>query len=130
MAILRSIVAVVGGFVLMAALVIAGTFSAAALLAGPGGEPGTSYLAANLLLSFLAAVAGGHACGRIAGRSPLLHAAALALIVLALGLLGEGGSVQPHWYKLLIPILGSAGVMAGAWLVRRRGGFDLDPAEA
>lgn len=123
MTIIRSILALLGGFLLMAALVIIGTFAAAALLA-PDGIPNATYLIANLLLSFLAAIAGGYGCAWIAGRAPRLHAAMLALIVLVLGLVSEGRSAQPHWYPLLIPFLGALGVMIGAWLVRGRNNLD------
>jgi hypothetical protein len=146
---LRTVLAVVAGYLLMFVCVFA-TFSAAYLLMGPDGAflPGSyqvsaTWLLASFVLGLLAAVLGGIACAKIApgGRAP----AALAVLVLVLGFAsavpvmmssgdppavreGAAGNVeamnnarQPVWVALLNPLVGAAGVMAGARLVSRPG---------
>lgn len=112
----RLIAGVIGGYAVLAALVIVGSMAASGILAGDGGQVTTSYLVANLVLSFAAAVAGGFACAWIAGPLRLAAVGVLAVIVLALGLLMEGGGGQPGWYPVLIPLLGVLGVGIGGWL--------------
>jgi len=141
----RAILSVVLGYVAMAVAVFA-TFSAAYLALGPDGsfKPGTYdvsalWLVVSIVLSFAAAVVGGRVCAAVART--LTPPKVLAGIVLVLGLvlavpamMREGGeplprpasvgnveamqnAVQPLWITLLNPLIGAAGVMAGA---RRR----------
>jgi hypothetical protein len=143
---MRTVVAVVVGYVVMFVAVFV-SFSIAYLLMGTGGafRPGTYdvsllWVAASLVLGFLAAVAGGLVAVRI-GRS-VRAAHLLAGLVLVLGLLlaipalldGEAppmerpatvdnfeamqNAKQPDWMTLVNPILGAVGVLAGARLRR------------
>ncbi len=133
---LRSIAVVLGGFIVMAVVVMIGTAASAAALI-PGGVasmragrteplPGR-YLAANLLVSFLAAVVAGWFVARYAPGQPDIHAAALALVVLVIGAISammtprSGGTQpgQPGWYQWVIPIVGVAGVAVGCLLRMR-----------
>jgi hypothetical protein len=132
---LRSIGAVVAGFVTMAVLVMGGTFAWVAAKV-PGGmaamrqnpdaaamQPSTAYLAFNLVLSLVAAFAGGWVTTRIAQRSATAHLAALAAVVVVMGIvssLGPGSSRQPGWYKFVIPLVGLAGVALSAFLAPTR----------
>ena len=125
---LRSIGSVVLGYVVLALITIVGTSAAAALLlprrpAAP--QPGmpppltTSYLAANLTLSTLAAVVGGYVTARMAPARPMVHVAVLALLIVALSILSSRSPMstgQPAWYKRILPLLGLVGAVVGGLL--------------
>ena len=133
---LRGILVVLGGYVAMVAVVMLGTVLATAALV-PGGlaamrsarsgaaavmpPVGTPYLAANLAVSFLAAMLGGWLVQRHAPAPPLGWVCGLAALLLALGIglavKGPRGG-QPAWYAYVIPLVGVAGVFAGALLTR------------
>jgi len=129
----RTFIAVMSGFLTMMLLVIAGTVAATALLL-PGGLHAVqgesapahlppAYLAANLAISLAAAVAGGWLTSKLAVQAPFAHAAALAVVVLvmSLGSMPSAQPGQPAWYGWAIAVLGVAGVLAGGWLLLRRG---------
>ena len=125
---LRSIGAVLGGFAVMAVLVMIGTIAAAAALI-PGGmstmrtgaDKGTVpkiYLAANLILSLLAAIAGGYVTTRIVIDNPMMHSVALAAFVLVMSVVSAGqnhgnANGQPAWYSKAIACVGICGVLLG-----------------
>jgi hypothetical protein len=143
---LRSILAVVAGY-LVFALFIFVAFTALYLLLGadasfkPGSyHPSSLWLALSTLLGFVGTVVGGYVCAALArgGRAPL----ALAVVVLVVGLLfaflapkrSEGSearagdvpnmeamqkAIQPRWSALLNPFLGVAGVLVGGRLRRK-----------
>ena len=139
----RSVIAVVVGYVVMFALVFV-TFTAAYLAMGADRALQTGsydvsalWLAVGFALSVLAAVAGGYVCAWIARRRG--PAVALAGLVLVLGLAmalmgalappadrpstrtGDVGNLEamkyartPTWIALINPLIGSAGVLMGA----------------
>jgi hypothetical protein len=143
---LRSILAVIAGYVVFA-LSIFVTFTALYLLLGadasfePGSyHPSKLWMALSTLLGIVAAVVGGYVCAALArgGRAPL----ALAVLVLVVGLFfaflapkrSEGDAVragnvpnmeamqkaiQPKWSALLNPFLGVVGVLVGGRLRRK-----------
>jgi hypothetical protein len=129
----RSVLVVLGGFVLMVLLVMVGTAGLVAVLV-PGGLAAVEgdtpralpaiYLAANLLLSLLAAMAGGWLTALLAEHSPRKHVFALAALVAALSIYtvsAEGRqSGQPGWYALVVALLGIGGVVLGGALAKRR----------
>ena len=140
---LRVIGAVILGYIVMATFVMA-TFSLAYLAMGadsafqPGSyEVSTAWLAISIALGAVAALLGGMVCVRVGRgmRAPQV----LAGLVLVLGMLlalptlkaspvaePRAGAVsnmeamqrakQPAWISLLNPLIGAAGVMAGASL--------------
>jgi hypothetical protein len=86
----RAIASIILGYVLMAVLVFV-TFSAAYLVMGPDGsfKPGSydisaTWLITSIVLSIVAAVAGGYVCAAVA-RS-VKPARILAVVVVVLGL--------------------------------------------
>lgn len=123
----RRIGAVLAGYLAMVVLVIAGTTAAVVALV-PGGlaaaqqpmpdGPPAAYLAANLLTSLLAAIAGGWVTARLAPDARGRHVLALSVL---LGLLGfasaaapaAGANGQPVWYPWVIPLIGIGGVLLG-----------------
>lgn len=119
---LRSVGAVIGSALVMFAAVIAGTMTAAALLAGTDGAVTPPYLVANLGVSLGAAATGGWLVARLAPRQPLVHALVLVglLVLLSAPGLGSPAPGQPAWYPAVILLIGVVGIAAGA--VLRRGG--------
>jgi hypothetical protein len=123
---LRSVLAILAGYVVMAVIVMAGTAAAAAAFGlplapnagAPVPTPGAGYLAANLLVSALGAVAGGWVAAHVARRRPLTHAAVLAALLVAAGLatLGRPQPGQPAWYPPVLLVLGPAGALLGGLL--------------
>lgn len=145
---LRSIGAVVGGYVVMFVIVFA-TFSGLYLAIGASGafRPGTydvstMWIVVSIVLSTLAALAGGWVCELISGGGKA--ALALAILVAILGLVAAippltappSNEVRtadvpnmeammkaktPAWIALLNPFIGAVGALAGAKLRRGRG---------
>jgi hypothetical protein len=122
---LRSVAAVVAGYVLMAVLVMATSAALMAALPGafvaPDGthkipEPVAAWFAFALLYSFTFACAGGYLAARIAGSGELRHAAALAglMAVMSLLILADPGGRIPKWWTAGEMIVGIAGVLLGA----------------
>lgn len=123
----RSVLAVVAGYVLMAVLVMAASTlvgvafpQAFASADGKPILPGLGWYALSLSYSFAAAVAGGHACARLARRAELAHAGALALLLAALGLsmmlAGSGAEGVPAWWTGGEVAAGVAGVLLGGFI--------------
>jgi hypothetical protein len=130
---MRSIIAVVAGFVVVIAVVMAGTAAATELIV-PGGlfEAATGprealppeYFAANLIVSAMGAVLGGWVTARMAPDREMAHVFALTVLMILMSipsLMGYGPSfdVQPAWYRYMLPILGVGGVLLGGWLRSR-----------
>ena len=87
--IIRSVLSVVGAFVVVAVLVGLATAVAAQLMlgsTGPGSEPTTPFLVVNLIYSVLFAVVGGYVAATVSDHSRLGHAAALSAFMMLLGL--------------------------------------------
>lgn len=121
---LRSVGAVLAGFVAATIIVLLSTVIAMKLMLPPAGpgvmpEPTGSYLAVNLACGLLAAIAGGWLAARLALRSPLGHAMSVGTVMLVLGLGtaamesdGTTGS-QPGWYLYALPLIGWVGASLG-----------------
>ena len=127
--ILRSILAIVAGIVVVAALSQVAAWLAWRL-AGPGDLPDLLkvILIANALLC-VAFVAGGYLTARLAPSAPLLHATVLGVIgtiPTLVGMIAMWSSGQ-HWYPLVVAgaILSSA-VLGGRLY---RGRYAIAPME-
>ena len=138
---LHSIGAVVAGYAAMVVLVMAGSIAWMALRV-PGGlkamrekmksggaaampTPPPSYLAFNLALSLFAAALGGWVTSGIAPSAPTSHLLALGAVVIVMGFVSAGkpGSErQPGWYKVVIPVVGLAGIALSTLLGPGAGG--------
>ena len=130
---MRSIICVVAGFVVMMAIVTAGTAAATELIVegglfaaatGPRTALPPTYFAANLVVSAMGAVLGGWVTARMAPSREMAHVAALAALMLIMtvpGLLGYGEhqTGQPAWYLYALPVLGVGGVLLGGWMRSR-----------
>ena len=121
---LHAFLALVAGFVTMAALVAMLTALLMRLTpswVGDEGKPQAGYIFVNLGYSFLAAAAGGYVTAWVAAANPMYHVMALGSIVLALAALSalQARGKQPVWYQLTLVALTPMGVLAGG-LVRLR----------
>lgn len=119
---IRSILAVITGFVVVVVGVMAASWGVAWALGVEEGAPSTAYLVLNVTGSALAAVAGGFTAAVIADRRGFIHASALALILVVLGLV-EGGADyvgRPSWYPVAIGVLGPLGALLGGLTARAR----------
>ena len=121
MLILHAFLALLAGFVTMAVLVGVATAIITKSVpewVGAPGQPRAGYIFVNLGYSFAAAIAGGYVTAWVAKDNPLIHALALALIVLLLAALSamQQRGMQPIWYQLLLVAITPAGVMLGGLL--------------
>jgi hypothetical protein len=130
---MRSIIAVVAGFIVMMGVIMAGVAAATELIVpgglfhaatGPREALPPTYFAANLVVSAMGAVLGGWVTARMAPSREMLHVLALALLMILMsipGLLGYGPSydVQPVWYIWTLPVLGVSGALLGGWMRAR-----------
>jgi hypothetical protein len=118
MGILRSILAIVAGFVTMVIVVMVFTIVSVKALHLQSGHPTPLYLTLNVAYSVFAAMAGGYVSARIAMHHPLHHAYFLAGLIELLSLVSYfhyHGS-QPLWYQLMLCIVPPLFVIAGAVL--------------
>lgn len=132
-AVTRTAVAILCGFLAMMIIVIAGTVAATTLFVAGGlgtmNTPDTplsgTYLTANLLVSFLGALAGGWLASRLDTPGSWRAVIGTAALVLAMSVTNRfvprGSSGEPlAWYPWIIVAIGVAGTMLGGWL-RLRG---------
>ena len=124
---LHSILSVLAGYAVTAAIVIIGTMLAVRLILGTpltamrapaAGAVPKQYLQANLAVSALAALAGGWVAARVAGHDSLYHGLALAGFMVLMGFLSmkREGAGQPRWYQLTLLTVMPAIAVLGAWL--------------
>lgn len=112
---------VVGGYLTMAIGVIL-TGIVAAKVSGVDVRqptlPSANYLIVNLVTGACFAAAGGFLAATIAQTSPLEHGAALAVVVILMGLLSmkQFAAQQPKWYQWTLLIGSPLFVMVGAAL--------------
>lgn len=123
MVILHAFLALVTGF---AVVILAQMAFDALTRLEPGwaseeGKRQLSYRFVHLGSSFLSAASGGYGTAWAAATNPLVHALALALIVLALAALSalQTKGNQPVWLQLALVAIAPLGVLAGG-LVRLR----------
>lgn len=110
MQILRSIVAVLGGFMFMTMIASVGASIVAGVLGGA--------VAASLFVSAIAAITGGWVAARIGSNAPFQHAVALAALIAFMTILvwANAADPQPAWYIPAIGLIGVGGVLAGGRL--------------
>lgn len=129
----RSVLAVVLSLVLISILVQAVEFALVALAHGGttndpivyfGVRNRPWFLVLKLLYNTAGAVVGGFVAGWIAGRAPLAHGIALAVVqAAALAYAVADPAMRlwtPDWMWAALAIVSTLGVLWGAWLWRRR----------
>jgi hypothetical protein len=114
----RSILAVIAGFLAMMAVVIVCTLLSVMIFHLKSGHPTPVYLALNVVYSLGAAVLGGWVAGRIARRSPIGHGIALGVVMLAFSIfqLLHPAPGQPFAYLVFLSIAPPLAAVAGAAL--------------
>ena len=128
MLILQTFLVLLAGFLSMAILVALATAILTRFVpewTGIQGRPRAGYVFVNLGYSFAAAMAGGYVTTWLAKGNPLIHALALALIVLlfaALSALQQRGQ-QPILYQLALTVIAPFGVIVGAFIRLRLAGL-------
>ena len=128
MVIFHAFLALGAGFLSMAVFVGVATAALVKYVpewTGTPGQPRTGYIFVNLGYSFTAAMVGGYVTTWLAKGNPLIHALALALIVLLLSALSalQQRGLQPIWYQLLVTTITPMGVLSGAYLYLRLQGL-------
>jgi hypothetical protein len=119
--ILRSVLAVLAGLLAMAVIVMALTLLSVFALHLKSGRPTPGYLTLNVIYSLAAAVFGGWLTARLAGRSPIAHGIALAVVMLVLSAVSylQSTGTQPIAYQVFLVLMPPVAAIAGAWLSRR-----------
>jgi hypothetical protein len=112
---IKSIIALVSGFAIMAFLVFLLTLVAAIVFGVRAGEPTMPFTIASLALSAVAALTGGYATAALAPSRPFAHTIGLTVMILAMALssLGHPQPGEPHWYPLAIAAIGPLFALAG-----------------
>jgi hypothetical protein len=118
--ILRSIVAIMAGFIIMNVVLIILSLPAS-LFHVYSGNPTLGFTLFNIFQRLLAAISAGSAAALVAGRKPIEHGGALAILLLAFGInaLRHFTGEQPQWYPWLLVIATPLCAVAGAALVAR-----------
>ena len=123
---IRSIIALVGGFAIMVFLVLLLSIAAAMAFGVTAGAPNTPYLVANLVLLAAAALTGGFATASLAPVHPFAHTIGLAVMILAMALssIAHPQPGQPAWYAAATTMIGPLFAVGGGglrlWQRRRR----------
>ena len=116
---LKSLLAVVVGYVLMAALVMATVFGLYTLLGWQEGDvPSTPALVGLAVAGGIYACIGGFVTALLAPRAPFVHALALGGVVLGLWFLDAGSSPLevPTWFQVTVLFTGVFGALCGGAL--------------
>ena len=118
---LRSVLAVLAGYLAMAAVIIALTVLCVRRMHLQPGHPTLSYLVLSVVFSCAAAVLGGVVTGKVAGPRPLEHGMALGALILALGMvfLIHPAPGQPLWHQWVLTLASPLLAVLGAALARR-----------
>lgn len=116
MRVVRSALAIIGGFAVTAILAAGLTLLVAFLLGVVrSNAPGAAFWAGALAAAMISATAGGYVATAFAPARPFVHTLALAVIILALGvrsvLYPQGN--DPLWYTGSLAVLGPLFVLAG-----------------
>jgi hypothetical protein len=120
---MRGIVGAIAGFLIMIIVIATGTAVLLTFLVVPrDGGPTPSYLAANIVLSFLAAFGAGSVATAIARAQANISVAILVVLLIISTVVSMLGSAagEPAWYLTTTALAGIAGVVLGARVQGRR----------
>lgn len=125
MKIVRSILAIIAGYVLLSVLAVATALALNTVLPGIAKfpPPRLDYAALNLIYIGLYAAVAGFAVVTIAGRAPLKHGVIFGIFLLTLGgafnfFEAKGAAL---WYPLAVAVVECAGAILGSSLKTQRG---------
>lgn len=113
---LRSVLAVLAGFVLTMLLSMASTVTAVHLMHLKSAHPVPGFLVVNAVVSGAAAFVGGWVAARLGGLKPLHHGLGVAMLLALVGLVAlmRPAASQPYGYQLFVPVLMSFAALGGA----------------
>ena len=119
--VLRSIFAVMVGYMVMMVVVIALTLVFVKTMGLKSGNPTPGYLFINVVYTFLAAAIGGYVAARIAEIRPIATAGGLAILMAIMGVLSyrHYAGLQPLWYQVMMMVAPSLCALGGAALYAR-----------
>jgi hypothetical protein len=116
---LRSVGAVVAGFLTMAVMVMVLTVIAVKAMGLKSGQPTSGYLVLNVVYSLAAAALGGWVTGWIARPRSLEHGYVLGGLMVVMGVLSyfQYKGTQPVWYQVLMTVVpGIIAILAAGWV--------------
>lgn len=121
---LRSVLAVVAGY-LVTVVVVVLYFAIAVAILGlePNKTPPTNVMVISIFVSFVAAIIGGLTAAGLAKSEPFQHAFFLLVVGLAMGLVSMALSDgrEPFWYQLAIQVVMVVGILIGGqWITIKR----------
>lgn len=130
---IRSIIAVLAGFLTIVAVTKVGTLLLGRLLIDAADVPNASeawvapltYLMAHLAVSLLGALIGGYLTARMIGRASRPQVVALVAVIVIASIItwlqqrDPAASGQPGWYPIVVTLIGVVGVLAGGHLGSR-----------
>jgi len=122
----KKILSVIVGYALWTTIFLGGNFGVQAVRPELYDENGVTtdvpMLCIGLVIAFIASLAGGFVCAKIAGTSKTLCAGILAACLLATGVPVQLGfwDVLPIWYNVTFLILLVPVTMVGAALVKSK----------
>jgi len=116
---LRSIGAVVAGYLLIAAAIIT---LFAVFYPDPTAVPSQGFMLFSMVYGFVFGILGGYVCGLIAQRAEVKHAAIIAGIGILVSVLSMvfAAAKEPMWYQLANMVVLTIAVLLGGWLRARQ----------
>ena len=125
---LRSLFAIIGGYIAMAVGIGIATAVVARFVPGivADGQPTPNYILANLAYSAVFGIFGGYLAALIAGREPLKHGIILAVICYLFFLMAMSAPTPadmppwPFWYRVGLLIILGPSVTLGGFLRQRQ----------
>jgi hypothetical protein len=125
---IRSLFAVIGGYIAMAVGIGITTFVVSRFFPGitVNGQPTPQYILINLAYSAVFGVLGGYVAAATAGREPLKHAIILAAVCYLFFLMAMSAPSPPDmppwpfWYRIGLLIILGPSVTFGGFLRQRQ----------
>ncbi len=116
---IRSIFAVIGGFLVMMVAVMA---LFAVWFRGPTTEPTRGFMLLSLVYGFLCAIGGGYVTGLMAKSSQMNHALALAGLTAVMAIISiiTSNGQEPRWLQVTNLLTGVVGVCLGGSIRARQ----------
>ena len=122
----RSILAVIAGYLVMVAGVVVLHNSIGLLLPGNyselGKAPSLAFMILTIVYRAFGEVVGGYVTGVIAKRAEVKHALALGAVAVALGIVSmiKFWGLQPVWYQVELILIVAPALWLGGWLRGRQ----------
>lgn len=122
MPVVRSIIALVGGYAIMVLVLVVLVAIAAWTLHVSSGAPSQPFLLARLVSSGVAAIAGGYSTATLAPVRPRAHAVGLGVMILATSMSTVSHSTQgqPAWNAVAVVVIGPLFAILGGLLRQPR----------